>query len=1479
MVSGIDLRKFLNLKFIILLVIVLIFPLNANSENKKPWLGIEFQPITKNLNDKYNLDLDNFEGIYITGVMIKSAADDAGILPDDILVSFDNNAIKTGSDLGNYLKLKKPGQSIKVKIKRNGKYLSKYVYLQEFPTKDSLENFKLKRSKKIIKNYVLENAILTFDGIKNFYPKYFQSKLIKKYQNKIIVVCVAKNQRDNILKLNDEIISIDGKSPNIFYYTNKPVLVKINRNNKILKKTIIPIENNISKLRHDCVTEYKDFDCAMDYSSALNSPRKSEEALSHWKKTYKCIKDYPTIPFSNIISKEDKNLKIDIIASYLGFLQYESPTKDLNEIKKILKIAKLELKEFEKFKKIYPNHKMKDSYLGLIESISRATSWATGSYNENLKSSQKNILNTDKDTVEIVKQNLENLIKTKGLNHIDSVKYLTRNSKFLRKGKEIKYLIKKYEEFKYKIDWNNSDFSPYLDNIYSNLSYYYSLTNDIEKLSKNIDESLEIVENNYNRLYFKNAYTEFLVDKVQFLLSFSKTDNQIYDKYKNVFKKAENHLRNLDKLSVAEKNQMIKIDKDYYLDLMIVLYLDFLLENSLNVESGTVYPLKMLEFIKANKEYTLDTEYAAALSTLLQSSIIEDDLSNFNLANNELTILFAKSSNNKRLLDAIRPTFSIVLQSYYHNGFYKKFSELINFYDKTYIVKDSNTSDRVSSVDYFYFLGAHYLLQNNYEEAKKIFEGRVKYANVGLVRDTTIYNIYDIIVNFKFVPDLYKIYSKTNNFTQLNNLNYKFLSNDLNDLKKKDLKIISNSLSYAKFKIFNSYLKYFSKSNNQKKIKIIKNYILKSLDSDLKKIYNSKLILNEGMTEFTILKELSDIALILINNLNEKDGLEILNKLNPYIIKYYQTKSKAMIWRPNLEDNFFSFVYLTAAEKFPNDKSFFKKAYDVAQISKNTFTSRDLNKAILTNKFNDKDGFIKKYEKLERELAVNLRSSQFIPKETTLNNSYSEKLNNKNRNLQNEIALLRKDIEKNIPEYFKITNVKKAKINNIQKKINNNEAILDYYFFNDKVFVVTISKDYSKIISKDINLNDLTIIVKNIRNTLIPENGNLKLFAVNESYNLNKEVFLFLNDTIQNYKNIIVIPDGPLNSMPLHALAYSKNNDCLDCRNVKFNLDHHNFNYYPSIESFSNIDIVDEEFKKISLNTTNKIVKKVSEETIDVVKQPTLIKQFKKLKSKVLKNDKLKTVKSKSIANTNDFYLGIGDPNLYSKIQAKKFDTSKKVTMLRSLFNKDKISSQSIKEIYGPVDGSADEINQVADYLSPLKSKILLRENAKETNLKKLDLSSYKIIHFATHGEVSGALTGINEPFLVLSPPNGHSTEDGLLTMSEIMLLDTNANLVVLSACNTASGDEVGSEGFSGLAKSFFMSGSKSILVSNWYVETYSAKEIVINLFKNLKDNPNFFISDALNLTMSKLKNEKERSHPLFWAPFVVVGKNQQLFF
>ena len=115
---------------------------------------------------------------------------------------------------------------------------------------------------------------------------------------------------------------------------------------------------------------------------------------------------------------------------------------------------------------------------------------------------------------------------------------------------------------------------------------------------------------------------------------------------------------------------------------------------------------------------------------------------------------------------------------------------------------------------------------------------------------------------------------------------------------------------------------------------------------------------------------------------------------------------------------------------------------------------------------------------------------------------------------------------KKFPEYFKLTIVQTVKIDEIQK-IKKNEIILDYYFFNNKVFVVSISKDGSKIYSNDINLNELNKNVSIIRDTLIPEDEKIKLYAVNDSYILNKKTFLFMVDAIQDYKDIVIIPDGP----------------------------------------------------------------------------------------------------------------------------------------------------------------------------------------------------------------------------------------------------------------------------------------------------------------------------------------------------------------
>ena len=73
---------------------------------------------------------------------------------------------------------------------------------------------------------------------------------------------------------------------------------------------------------------------------------------------------------------------------------------------------------------------------------------------------------------------------------------------------------------------------------------------------------------------------------------------------------------------------------------------------------------------------------------------------------------------------------------------------------------------------------------------------------------------------------------------------------------------------------------------------------------------------------------------------------------------------------------------------------------------------------------------------------------------------------------------------------------------------------------------------------------------------------------------------------------------------------------------------------------------------------------------------------------------------------------------------------------------------------------------------------------------------------------------------------------DGLLTLDEILALKINADWVVLSACNTATGDGAGAEAVSGLGRAFFYAGTRALLVSNWPVETTSARALTTNLFR-----------------------------------------------
>jgi CHAT domain-containing protein len=169
-------------------------------------------------------------------------------------------------------------------------------------------------------------------------------------------------------------------------------------------------------------------------------------------------------------------------------------------------------------------------------------------------------------------------------------------------------------------------------------------------------------------------------------------------------------------------------------------------------------------------------------------------------------------------------------------------------------------------------------------------------------------------------------------------------------------------------------------------------------------------------------------------------------------------------------------------------------------------------------------------------------------------------------------------------------------------------------------------------------------------------------------------------------------------------------------------------------------------------------------------------------------------------------------------------------------------------------------------------------------SLKTTDLSGFKVLAFATHGLVPGQLDGLNQPALALSAPAAAGVEgDGLLTMEEILALKLDADWVVLSACNTGAASGAGAEAASGLGRAFFYAGTRAILVTNWSVHSQSAKGLVTDLFGRQAADPGLTRSEALRQAMMALmdgpgyiggdgKTEFAYAHPLFWAPYSIIG-------
>lgn len=222
-------------------------------------------------------------------------------------------------------------------------------------------------------------------------------------------------------------------------------------------------------------------------------------------------------------------------------------------------------------------------------------------------------------------------------------------------------------------------------------------------------------------------------------------------------------------------------------------------------------------------------------------------------------------------------------------------------------------------------------------------------------------------------------------------------------------------------------------------------------------------------------------------------------------------------------------------------------------------------------------------------------------------------------------------------------------------------------------------------------------------------------------------------------------------------------------------------------------------------------------------------------------------------------FLGFGDP-LYPQASRTEADTAAG-PLGRALQEAGLPSPRRLP-------ASRDEVLAIAGLYPPGQSRLYLDKEATEENVKNNPaLKEARRIHFAVHGflnetrpEFSGLVLALDED----------PRENGLLQVYEIFNLELSADLVVLSACDTALGKNVGGEGLLGVSRALLYAGAASVVVSLWQVADASTPDLMVRFYRHLNESGD----KAEALRLSKLELIREgHAHPYHWAPFLLIGR------
>lgn len=446
--------------------------------------------------------------------------------------------------------------------------------------------------------------------------------------------------------------------------------------------------------------------------------------------------------------------------------------------------------------------------------------------------------------------------------------------------------------------------------------------------------------------------------------------------------------------------------------------------------------------------------------------------------------------------------------------------------------------------------------------------------------------------------------------------------------------------------------------------------------------------------------------------------------------------------------------------------------------------------------------------------------------------------------LRGEHAQVQAEIERRFPDYAALLDPKPVGIAAIRKLLKPTEAVVAVYAGGERTLVWAIpAAGAARFAAVPLTGEQLDLKVKTLREALDPQAeiaGRLPKYHFDLAHELYLKLLAPVADGWRDAREIIVIPHGRLGQLPFGVLVTAP------------------FSAKPARLPYAEMDAA-----------------------------PWLIKQvaISQLPAAVA----LPALRARAGgAPAERPFVGFGDPLFVAA------STAAPAAAARGLIRRRNLPAGAVPGAAGaepgfsppidfrllpPLPDTAQEIEEVARVLAADRARdIFLRERASEARAKQTDLSPYRVVMFATHGLTGGELPGVYQPALALANPAlSGDGEDGMLTMEEILALKLGADWVVLSACNTAAADGQSGESVSGLGRAFFYAGAKSLLVTNWAVETESARLLTTDAFRRQAADPGLSRARALQqsaLALMKQSAGKDYSyaHPMFWAPYTLVG-------